>query len=65
LQELVAVWLEAAGPLNTFGAQAVYLSQPLFNAVLPAAHMQALAEMLEDTAQSQRFAAFLREDISG
>jgi hypothetical protein len=32
---------------------------------LPAAHMQALAEMLEDTAQSQRFAAFLREDISG
>lgn len=62
---LAAELLEAAGPLNTIGAQAVFLSQPLLNSLLPSLHVQAFADMLEEPAQSRAFAALLREEMVG
>jgi hypothetical protein len=63
IQDLVASLLEAAGPLTTIGAQAVYLGQPLLNSFLPADHLQALAHMLEDNQQTRNFTTYLREGI--
>jgi hypothetical protein len=53
--------LEAAGPLTTLGAQMVYLSQPVLSSILPRGHMDALATMLDDPAETQQFIVFLRE----
>ncbi len=61
LQDLVASLLEDTGPLTILGAQAVYISQPFLNGMLPVSHLQALADMLEDSTQAQSFAAYLRE----
>jgi hypothetical protein len=57
----VASVLEAAGPLTIIGAQAVYLSQPLFNLAVPDNHLDALASLLEDSAKTRAFASLLRE----
>jgi hypothetical protein len=57
----VASFLEAAGPLTIVGAQAVYLSQPLFNLAFPDNHFDALASLLEDGGHTRAFAALLRE----
>lgn len=43
------------------GAQAVYLTQPLLNGILPAAHVQAMADMLGDSDQTRSFVDYLRE----
>jgi hypothetical protein len=56
--------LEAAGPLTTLAAQLVYFGQPLLGSARPGGQMQALAEMLENKAESRSFAAFLREEES-
>lgn len=61
MEHLVASFLEAVGPLGVLGAQAVYLGQPILNSVLPANHLQALADLLEDTNQRQAFITILRE----
>ncbi len=61
LQNLVASFLEAAGPLTLLGAQAIYLGQPFLKGILPANHTQALAELFEDSRQAQEFVSFLRE----
>ncbi|MCK4898495.1 MAG: hypothetical protein KAS38_06950 [Anaerolineales bacterium] len=58
----VASFLEAAGPLTTIGAQAVYMSQPFLNLALRHDHMKALASMLEEPERTKTFAAFLREE---
>jgi hypothetical protein len=57
-----SVILEAAGPLTTILAQLVYFGQPLFSRPVPESQWQALAEMLENQAESRSFAAFLREE---
>ncbi|MBM3145637.1 MAG: hypothetical protein FJ010_11850 [Chloroflexi bacterium] len=59
--DLVAVILDATGPLNLLGAQVVYLSQPFFNQVLPEGHWDALADVLENPTRTQAFTAFLRQ----
>lgn len=58
---MAASFLEALGPLTVFGAQAIYLGQPLLNSILPRDRIQALADLLEDSDQVKDFAAFLRE----
>jgi hypothetical protein len=59
--ETVATFLEASGPLTVLGAQVVYIAQPALTGLLPASHLQALAEVLEDSTQTQAFADYLRE----
>ena len=61
VQDLVATLLEVTGPLNLLGAQVVYLGQPLFNQVLPAGHLDALAGVLEDPEETQAFTSLLRQ----
>jgi hypothetical protein len=62
LQNLVASFLEAAGPLALIGAQAVYISQPILDGIVPSGHLRALASVLEDDSQRKAFVACLREE---
>jgi hypothetical protein len=62
LQNLVASFLEAAGPLTLIGAQVVYVGQPILNELFPAGRLEALASMLEDDRQRQEFLFYLREE---
>ena len=58
--DVVAAWLlEAGGPLNVLGAQAVYLGQPF----LGGKKLDSLAHMLEEDEESQAFARYLRGEI--
>ncbi len=58
-----AVWLlDSASPVHLIGAQLVYIGQPLFEAFVPHGQVKALATLLEQPAQAQAFAAFLREE---
>ncbi len=65
LAELIAALLEAAGPLNLFLAQAVFISQPFLSQVVPQERLSALASLFEDQEESRSFAAFIREESSG
>ncbi len=59
LTTLVAWWLEAAGPLNFFGAQLLLIGQPF----LPETRqnqVQALVEILENHEKSHLFVSYLR-----
>ncbi len=58
---LAAGMLEALGPLTTLGAQMIYLGQPLLRGVTPDGHLNALAQMLENSAQTRAFVEYLRE----
>lgn len=62
LINLVASFLEAAGPLTLIGAQLVYIGQPILDSLVPARHLQALADVLEDDDQRQKFLTCLREE---
>ena len=64
IDNLVASFLEAAGPLSVIGAQFVYVSEPILDGVVPAGHMRALANMLEDDDQRMDFVEHLREEMS-
>lgn len=57
--ELAAWVLDAAGPLNILGAQAIYLSQPFFPAPTSQG-LRALAHLLEQEDESKTFAALLK-----
>jgi hypothetical protein len=61
VQEMIAAFLEAAGPLALLGAHALYLTQPFLKGALPAGHIEALARMLEEPDQARAFATLLRE----
>jgi hypothetical protein len=61
VQGIVAAFLEAAGPMNVLGAQAVYLSQPLLSPLVSNDSIEALAALLEDKAQTHEFTTLLRE----
>ena len=61
LQNLVASFLEAAGPLTLIGAQAVYVGQPILRGILPEGHLSALTGMLEDDSQREEFVMYLQE----
>jgi hypothetical protein len=62
MHTLAASLLEAAGPLTTLGAQALYLSQPVLSSIMPRNHTDALATMLDNPAETQQFIVFLREN---
>jgi hypothetical protein len=61
MQDFVASFLEAAGPLTLLGAQVVYFSQPYFDGLDQHGHLRALADMLEDSTKTYAFIDFLRE----
>jgi len=57
-----AAWLlEVIGPVQYLGAQAIYFGQPFLQGIVPARHMQALAEALETPQKTQALVQFLRE----
>jgi hypothetical protein len=57
-----ASFLDAAGPLTIFGAQFLYIGQPLLSSAVPSAHLDALSRMLEDSNCTKDFVTFLREE---
>lgn len=61
LGSVVALLLEAGGPLNVVAAQMVYLGQPLVGSSRSHGQLQALAHLLEDADQTQSFVTDLRE----
>lgn len=61
LSSVVAMLLEASGPLNVIAAQLVYLGQPLVGSSRNHGQLQALAHLLEDADQTQSFVHHLRE----
>jgi len=63
VDQLVATFLEAAGPLALLGAQIVYLGQPLLNPFVPESHIEALARILEEPGEAQAFIDFLRVEV--
>lgn len=62
LKDLVASFIEVAGPFTVLGAQMVYFLQPFFQSDGSRPKWQALANMLENSEQSRAFAQYLRED---
>ncbi len=60
--DLAVIFLEAFGPLNLLGAQLIYLGQPILSVLAPAEHLQALANMLEDSVERKAFIEYLREE---
>lgn len=61
VDDLAATLLEALGPLTTLGAQFVYLGQPLLRWRTPDGHLDTLAHMLENSAETRAFVDYLRE----
>jgi len=61
LKDIVAVLLEAGGPLNLVFAQGLYLIQPLFTTSVSKKNLETLAEVLESTEETHLFVTFLRE----
>lgn len=61
LGDWAASLLEAVGPLSVLGAQAVYLAHPLLSPLIPEGHLDALANLLEESDQARAFTALLRE----
>ncbi len=62
LAGIAAGIIDAAGPFAFVGAQAIYLGQPLFDQHGSANSLRAIATLLEDRAELQEFAAFLKEE---
>ena len=64
LTNLVAAFLESAGPIALLGAQLVYISQPILQPVARPGRLQALAGLLEDPQQTRAFLDLLEEEQS-
>ena len=64
VNDWMASFLEAVGPLSVLGANMVYLCQPLLHNIFPDEHLVALAQLLEDPVQTEAFANILREEPS-
>jgi hypothetical protein len=65
ITETAAFLLEASGSMSVLVAQVIYLGQPLLSGVVSAVSLQSLAHLLENPAERQAFATFLRENASG
>jgi hypothetical protein len=61
VDELAATFLEALGPLTTLGAQFIYLGQPFLGRAGLQGHLEALAQMLENSTETRAFVDYLRE----
>ncbi|HLF75407.1 MAG TPA: hypothetical protein VI524_13715 [Anaerolineales bacterium] len=59
LDGLAAWLLEAGGPWNLLGAQAMYMSQPFIGGE----KLNALAHMLEEEEETQAFVRYLRGEL--
>lgn len=59
LTGLVAWFLEASGPLNVLGAQALYFGQP-FAPASASQGLRALADLLEQEDEARAFVALLK-----
>ena len=64
LDDIVAVLLESAGPLNMIGAQMVYVSQPLLEPALGHDKLHALARLLEEPSDTRQFLVILKAGSS-
>jgi hypothetical protein len=62
LKEMVAAWLDAAGPLTILLAQFLYLGQPFLRGAVPTAKLEALTRLFEEKEESRAFALYLREE---
>ena len=63
VEDLVASFLEAAGPLTIIGAQLIYVGQPVLNGLIPSTHLSALTGMLEDDQQRDAFVGYIRKEV--
>ena len=61
VDNLVASFLEAAGPLTMIGAQVIYIGQPFLGSFLPVEHLKVLAVVLEQDDEREAFVNFVRE----
>ena len=59
--DVVAAFLEAAGPLLVLAAQMIYIGQPLLNIVFSDDTLDTMAGILEDSTNTKAFAIMLRE----
>lgn len=64
LEDWVAAFLEAAGPLTVLASQLIYIGQPVFRLAVGDENLSALARLFEEPHQTSRFIALLREDSS-
>ena len=62
VNDVVATFLETAGPITILGAQMVYIAQPLLRGMLSSHHLLVLAEVLEDSGKTRAFVTYLREE---
>jgi len=62
VSKYVAIILETVGPMNIIGAQVMYVSYPLFKAIIPEVHLMAMTKLLEDQYKRNSFIELLRED---
>jgi hypothetical protein len=58
INDLIASFLEAAGPLNILVAQAIYMGKPLVVGQQLNHSLATLADMLENSQQTQAFISF-------
>ena len=63
VDNLVATFLEAAGPLTMIGAQAIYIGQPVLNSFVPNEHLNVLTVVLEQDDQRDAFINYIREGM--
>jgi hypothetical protein len=61
VKDLAVVFLEAFRPLALLGAQMLYIGQPLLKNDISSGHLDALAQMLEDSTETKAFINYLRE----
>ncbi len=62
LHQLVAFWLELAGPLNILGAQLIYLSQPFLSVFIRQEVLKDFAQVLEQPEEVKKLIHFLRDE---
>jgi hypothetical protein len=61
VSDLAATLLEATGPLNFIGGQAVYLGQPVLNLLFSKEKVSAFADLLDNPAEVEFFVKTLRQ----
>jgi hypothetical protein len=62
INDVIASFLEAAGPLTLLAAQFIYIGKPLVMRGHLNDSLAALADMLEDSQKTQAFISLLREE---
>jgi hypothetical protein len=63
LNDLLASFVEAAGPLSIIGAQLIYISQPILDGIVPDQHLTEITIVLENDDRRAEFVNYLREGV--